>query len=49
MITGHQGHDLDDNSFKGVVATFARLVLGMFRYLDSHRSGQLLKHFPVSN
>ena len=48
MISGYQGHRLDDNSLKGVVAMFAHLVMGMFRYLDSHRSGQLLKLFPVS-
>lgn len=47
-ISGHQGHRLDDNSFKGVVAMFAHLVIGMFRYLDSHHSSQLLKLFPVS-
>ena len=49
MIPDHQGHRLDDNSLKGVVAMFAHLVIGMFRYLDSHRSAQSLKHFPVSD
>lgn len=38
-----------DNSLKSTVGMFAHLVLGMFRYLDSHRSAQLLKLFPVSN
>ncbi|XP_020625773.1 focal adhesion kinase 1-like [Orbicella faveolata] len=48
-ISGHQGHRLDDNSFKGVAAMFAHLVIGMFRYLDSHHSSQLLKLFPKRN
>lgn len=48
MLTGYQGHGLDDNSFKEVAAMFAGVVIGMFRYLDSHRSAQLLKLFPVS-
>ncbi|XP_078371564.1 uncharacterized protein LOC144655214 isoform X2 [Oculina patagonica] len=45
-ITGHQGHRLDDFSLKGVVAMFSHLVFRMFRYLDSHRSSQLLELFP---
>ena len=48
MISGHHGHRLDENSLKGVVSMFAHLVIGMFRYLDSHHSSQLLKLFPVS-
>ena len=47
-ITGHQGRRLDDLSGRGVVAMFARLVISMFRYLDSHRSRELLELFPVS-
>lgn len=46
-ITGHQGHRLDDLSVKGVVALFSHVVLSMFRYLDSHRSDQLVNLFPV--
>ena len=46
-ITGHQGRRLDDLSGKGVIAMFAHLVISMFRYLDSHRSRQLLELFPV--
>lgn len=49
MTSGHHGHGEVDNSLKGTVGMFAHLVLGMFRYLDSHRSTPLLKLFPVSN
>lgn len=49
VISGHHGHGEVDNSLKGAVGMFAHLVLGMFRYLDSHRSTPLLELFPVSN